>query len=73
MRSRQYKLQDLSAVVAQAGDRKAGPFRPEVCALGGAPLDDGEVSGGDLALDADLVAGVFGHPRCAPPLHSCDV
>ena len=30
-------------------------------------MDDREVSCGDLALDADLVAGVFGHPRGAPP------
>ena len=59
--------------VAQAGDRKAGPFRPEVLAPGGAPFDDGEVSWGDFALDADLVTGVFGHPRGGPPLHSCDI
>jgi len=40
---------------------------------GSAPLDDREVSRGDLALDADLVAGVFGHPRGAPLLHSSDL
>jgi hypothetical protein len=28
---------------------------------------------GNLALDADLVAGVVGHPRGAPALHLCDV
>src|SRR5258707_5394753 len=59
--------------VAQARDREAGPFRPGVLAPGSAPLDDREVSRGDLALDADLVAGVFGHPHGAPLLHSCDV
>jgi hypothetical protein len=31
------------------------------------------VSGGELALDADLVAGVLGDPRGAPSLHSCNV
>ena len=52
---------------------KAGPFRSEVLPQGDAPFDDREVSCGDLALDADLVAGVFGHPRGAPSPHSCDV
>jgi hypothetical protein len=33
---------------------------------------DGGIAG-DLALDAVLVAGVFGHPRGVPPLHSCDI
>ena len=59
--------------VAQTGDRKARPFRPEVLAPGGAPLDDGEVSRGHLAFDAHLVAGVLGHPHGTPPLHACDV
>jgi len=59
--------------VTQAGDRKGGPFGPEVLAPGGTPLDDREVSWGDLAFDADLVAGVLGHPHSAPPLHSCHV
>ncbi len=59
--------------VAQARDREGGPFRPGVPGPGSAPLDDREVSRGDLALDADLVGGVSGHPRGAPPLHSCDV
>ena len=59
--------------VTQTGDRKGGPFRPEVSTPGGTPLDDGEVSWGELAFDADLVAGVRGHPRSAPPLHSCDI
>jgi hypothetical protein len=74
LRSRQYKVQDLvGSGVAQARDREAGPFWPGVLVPGSAPLDDREVSRGDLALDADLVAGVLGHPRGAPPLHSCDV
>ena len=48
--------------VAQARDREAGPFRPEVRAPGSAPFDDREVTEGDLAFDADVVAGVLGHP-----------
>lgn len=59
--------------VAQAGDREAGPFRPEVLAPRGTALDDREVSWGGFAVDADLVAGVLGHPRKAPPPHPCDV
>jgi hypothetical protein len=56
----------------QAGGREAGPFRPEVLAPGrGARRSSGAV--GDLAFDADPVAGVLGHPRGALPLHSCDV
>ncbi|WP_445187292.1 alkaline phosphatase family protein [Pseudonocardia sp. Cha107L01] len=31
------------------------------------------MSRGELALDADLVAGVLGNPRGAPPLYSCNV
>ena len=50
-----------------------GPFRPEVLTPGGTPLDDGELSWGGLAFDANLVAGVLGHSRSAPPLHSRDV
>ena len=59
--------------VSQPGDREAGPLRAEVLAPGSAPLDDGEVSRGDLTFDADLVAGVLGHSSGAPALHSCDV
>jgi hypothetical protein len=33
----------------------------------------GAVSGCDVALDADLVAGVLGHPGGAPVLYSRDV
>ena len=55
------------------GRSESWSIRPEVLAPGSAPLDDGEVSWGDLALDSDLVAGVLGHPCGAPPLHSCDV
>ena len=50
-----------------------GPSRLSPEDAGDAPLDDGEVVCGDLALGADLVAGSFGHPRGAPALHSCDV
>ncbi len=59
--------------VAQARDRKAGPFRPGVLVPGSVPLDDRDVPWGDLALDADLVAGVLGNPRGAPSLDPCDV
>jgi hypothetical protein len=47
--------------------------KDEVIGTRNAPLDDGEVPCGELTLDADLVAGVFGHPRGAPALNSCDV
>lgn len=59
--------------VAQAGDREARPFRSEVLALGAPPLDNGDVSWGHFARDPDLVSGVLGDPRGAPPLHSRDV
>lgn len=74
LRSRQKRVHDLSAtVVTQPSDREGGPFGPEVVAPGCAPLDDGEVSRGDLAFDADLVARVLGHPSGAPALYSCNV
>ena len=63
----------VSGGVAQSGDQKARPFWPEVLTPGGAPLDDREMSWGDLAFDTDLVAGMLGHPHGAPPLHLCDV
>ena len=63
----------VSGGVAQSGDRKARPFWPEVLTPGGAPLDDREMSWGDLAFDTDLVAGMLGHPHGAPPLHLCDI
>ncbi len=59
--------------VAEAGDREAGPVPAEVLTLWSAPLDDREVSRGDLAFHDDLVAGAPGHPNGAPALYSCDV
>ena len=41
----------------QVVDMKAEVAVAPVLALGGAPLDDGEISRGDLVLDADVVAG----------------
>jgi len=42
-------------------------------AMAGAAFDDRQVPRGELALDADLVAGVLGYPSGAPSLYSCDV
>src|SRR5207245_7173078 len=63
----------VSGGVAQPGDREAGPFRSEVLTPWRARLDDRQVPRGELALHADLVAGVLGYPCGAPPLYSCHV
>jgi hypothetical protein len=44
----------------QPGDRESGPVGPEVLAPGRSAFADGQMSWGDVAFDADLVANVLG-------------
>ena len=46
--------------VVQARDRKSGPFRTEVLAPWWSAFANGQMSWGDVAFDADLVANVLG-------------
>jgi hypothetical protein len=74
VRGGQYKVQkNLSAQCSAGGRSESWSIAARSPHARGAPLDDREVSWGDLAYDADLMAGVLGHPHGAPPLHSCDI
>jgi hypothetical protein len=44
----------------QPDDRESGPVGPEVLAPGRSAFPDGQMSWGDVAFDADLVANVLG-------------
>jgi hypothetical protein len=44
----------------QPGDRESGPVGPEVLAPGRSAFANGQMSWGDVAFDADLVANVLG-------------
>jgi hypothetical protein len=44
----------------QPGDQESGPVGPEVLAPGRSAFADGQMSWGDVAFDADLVANVLG-------------
>ena len=44
----------------QPGDRESGAVGPEVLAPGRSAFADGQMSWGDVAFDADLVANVLG-------------
>src|SRR5271166_1241895 len=59
--------------VVQPGDRESGPVGPEVIAPGRSAFADGQMSWGDVAFDADLVANVLGDLAGAPALHAGDV
>lgn len=59
--------------VVQACDREPGPLGAKVLAPGGSALADREVAGGDVALDADLVAQPLRDLGGAPPLRASDV
>jgi hypothetical protein len=51
------------------GQSESWSFQSEVLPPVDAPFDDREVSCGDLALDADLLAGVLGTRAAHHPLH----
>src|SRR5271156_6299785 len=57
----------------QPGDRESGAVGPEVLAPGRSAFADGQMSWGDVAFDADLVANVLGDLAGAPALHAGDV
>ena len=57
----------------RAGDRKASPVGSGVLAPGRPAFADGQMSWGDVAFDADLVANVFGDLVGAPALYAGDV
>ena len=59
--------------VVQAGDREAGPVGSEILAPRRSAFADGQMSWGDVAFDADLVADVFGDLVGAPALDAGDV
>ena len=44
----------------QPGDRESGPVGPKVLAPGRSAFANGQMSRGDVAFDADLVANVLG-------------
>ena len=57
----------------QPGDRESGPVGAEVLAPGRSAFANGEMSWGDVAFDADLVANVVGDLTGAPAVHAGDV
>ena len=57
----------------QPGDRESGPVGAEVLAPGRSAFANGQMSWGDVAFDADLVANVLGDLAGAPALHAGDV
>lgn len=59
--------------VKQTGNRETGSLRPKILAPRCAALNDRQVSGSDLALNADLVAGVLWHSLVTPAVHPYDV
>src|SRR2546430_16748700 len=52
--------------VAEPGDGEPCPFRADALAPGRPALDDRQLPGSDVALDADLVPGVCGDTLFAP-------
>ena len=59
--------------VVQPGDRESGPVGAKVIAPGRSTFANGQMSWGDVAFDADLVADVLGDLAGAPALHAGDV
>ena len=59
--------------VAEPGDGEPCPFRAGVLAPGRAALDDRQLPGPDVALDADLVPDVLGDALFAPAADAGDV
>ena len=59
--------------VAEPGDGEPRPFRAGVLAPGRAALDDRQLPGPDVALDADLVPDVLGDTLFAPAADAGDV
>src|SRR5271155_1767450 len=57
----------------QPGDRESGAVGAEVLAPGRSAFANGQMSWGDVAFDADLVANVLGDLAGAPALHAGDV
>src|SRR5271156_6950089 len=57
----------------QPGDRESGPVGPKVLAPGWSTFANGQMSWGDVAFDADLVANVLGDLAGAPALYAGDV
>ena len=71
LRSRQYSVQVSGGLgVAEPGDGEPCPFRADALAPGRPALDDRQLPGSDVALDADLVAGVRGDALLAPAAHA---
>jgi len=57
----------------QPGDRESGPVGAEVLPPGRSAFANGQMSWGDVAFDADLVANVVGDLTGAPAVHAGDV
>src|SRR5271156_5175123 len=57
----------------QPGDRESGPVGPEVLAPGRSAFANGQMSWGDVAFDADLVANGLGDLAGAPGWPGGDV
>ena len=58
----------------QPGDRESGPVGADVLAPGRSTFTQiGQMSWGDVAFDADLVANVVGDLTGAPAVHAGDV
>ena len=57
----------------QPRDRESGPVGAKVLAPGWSTFADGQMSWGDVAFDADLVANVLGDLAGAPALYAGDV
>ena len=57
----------------QPRDRESGPVGLKVLAPGWSTFANGQMSWGDVAFDADLVANVLGDLAGAPALHAGDV
>jgi hypothetical protein len=57
----------------QPRDRESGPVGPKVLAPGRSAFTIGQMSWGDVAFDAYLVANVLGDLAGAPALYAGDV